>query len=133
MKGELKTGHEATLTWTVSENESAERYGNAGVPVLATPMLVLWLELAACEVLKPHVEPHEATVGTGVDIRHLAATPVGMNVKMWARLIEVDGRRLTFEVSAHDAHDQIASGRHERFVIDRDRFLNKVASKRRVS
>jgi predicted thioesterase len=88
------------------------------------------LENAAHAVMVPHLPPGGATVGTRVDMRHLAATPPGMTVRAKAVLIETDGRRCLFEVEAWDEVDKIAEGRHERFVVpDLARFLERAAAK----
>jgi predicted thioesterase len=104
--------------------------GNRGVHVLATPFVVGLLEDAASAVLKPHLSPGVATVGTMVEMRHLAATPVGMRVRARATLLETDGRRYLFAVEAWDEKEKIAEGRHERFVVsDLQKFLTRVMKK----
>lgn len=104
--------------------------GNRGVRVLATPFLIGLLEDAAGAVLKPHLPPGAATVGTLVEMRHLAATPVGMQVRAKATLLETDGRRYLFAVEAWDEREKIAEGRHERFVVaDLEKFLARAMKK----
>ena len=98
--------------------------------VLATGYLVGLLEWACVVLLIPHLDwPREQTLGTHIDVSHEKATPPGMVVTATARLIEVDGRRLRFEVDAHDGEDVIAQGTHQRFVVDRDRFDVAVRAK----
>ena len=80
--------------------------------------------------VQDHLESGQTTVGTRLDVRHLAATPVGMDVTARARLVAVDGRKLTYEVEADDAREPIGTGTHERFVVDSDRFLSRVAENR---
>jgi fluoroacetyl-CoA thioesterase len=100
--------------------------------VLATGYLVGLLEWACIEALKPHLDwPREQSLGTHVNISHLAATPPGLTVTVEVRLDKVEGRKLTFTVSAHDGVDRITEGRHERHVIDAMRFIAKVAEKAR--
>jgi fluoroacetyl-CoA thioesterase len=100
--------------------------------VLATGYLVGLLEWACIEALKPHLDwPREQSLGTHVDFPHLAATPPGLTVTVEVRLDKVEGRKLTFTVSAHDGVDRITEGRHERHVIDAARFNAKVAEKAR--
>jgi fluoroacetyl-CoA thioesterase len=90
------------------------------------------LEWACIEALKPHLDwPREQSLGTHVDFSHLAATPPGLTVTVEVRLDKVEGRKLTFMVSAHDGVDRITEGRHERHVIDAARFNAKVAEKAR--
>ena len=98
--------------------------------VFATGFLVGLLEWACIQAVMPHLDwPREQTVGTHIDVSHSAATPPGMTVTVRAHLTGIDGRRLTFEVQAHDGQDLISRGTHERFVIDADRFRAKAAAK----
>jgi len=98
--------------------------------VFATGFMVALMEWACVEALMPYLDwPAEQTVGTRVDVSHTAATPPGLTVTVTVKLVEVDGRRLVFELIAHDGVDEIGRGRHERFVIDRKRFDEKVAQK----
>jgi fluoroacetyl-CoA thioesterase len=98
--------------------------------VLATGYLVGLVEWACILALNPHLDwPREQTVGTHVDLSHSAATPPGMSVTIQVKLVAVDGRKLSFEVMARDERDVISTGRHERFVIDADRFTSRVAQK----
>ena len=99
--------------------------------VFATGYLVGLLEWACILALKPHLDwPREQSVGTHIDVSHCAATPPGMEVVVRVTLLSVEGRKLTFEVEAHDEAELISAGRHERFVIDRARFDAKMESKR---
>ena len=113
----------------VRPEHGADRFQNAGVTVLATPVLCHWFESAAVRAVAEHLEPGEATVGTRLGIEHLKATPVGMQVRVKARVIAVEGRRVSFEVVAFDDVELIARGTHERFVVDLGRFLAGVQSK----
>jgi fluoroacetyl-CoA thioesterase len=98
--------------------------------VFATGFLVGLVEWACLRVVNPHLDwPREQTVGTHVDVSHLAATPPGMTVTVEAELVAVEGRKLAFRVRAHDGVDTIAEGRHERFVIDAERFGARVRAK----
>jgi predicted thioesterase len=104
--------------------------GNPGVKVFATPFLVGLLEDAAGALLKPHLPPGAASVGTMVEMKHLAATPLGMKVRARATLLETDGKRFLFQVEAYDEVDRIAEGRHERFVIPNlEKFLERAMKK----
>jgi fluoroacetyl-CoA thioesterase len=99
--------------------------------VLATGYMVALAEWACIEVIKPHLDwPREQSLGTRVNLSHVAATPAGFTVEIRARLEAVDGRRLVFGVSASDGVDLISEGTHERHVIDARRFGEKVAAKR---
>jgi fluoroacetyl-CoA thioesterase len=99
--------------------------------VLATGYFVALAEWACIELIKPHLDwPKEQTLGTHVDLSHLAATPPGMTVEIEARLESVEGRKLVFALTARDGVDTIGAGRHERHVIDAARFEGKLAAKR---
>lgn len=100
--------------------------------VLATPFLIGYMELTARNTIRPYLEPDEDSVGTLVNIRHLAATPVGMSVQFWAEVTAVEGRRVVFRVEARDESELIGEGIHERFVINIPRFVTKLAAKRAV-
>ena len=127
---DIKPGATAEVTITVSPDRTADAMGNRGVKVLATPFLVGLLENACHAVLGPHLPPGASTVGTMVEMRHLAATPVGMNVRAKATLLETDGKRYLFAVEAWDDKEKIAEGKHERFlVLDMGKFLERAMSK----
>ena len=98
--------------------------------VFATGFLVGFLEWACILCVNPHLDwPEEQTVGTHIDVSHVAATPPGFEVIADVTLVEVDGRRLLFEVEAHDGVDLISSGRHERFVINKQKFDERLKAK----
>lgn len=98
--------------------------------VFATGFMVGFLEWSCIKCINPHLDwPKEQTVGTHVNVSHQAATPPGLEVTATVELIEVDGKRLVFSVEAHDGIDVISKGRHERFVINRERFDAKVEEK----
>jgi len=100
--------------------------------VFATGYLVGLLEWACIEALRPHLDwPREQSLGTHVNFSHLAATPPGLTVTVDVRLDKVDGRKLSFSITAHDGLDKITEGTHERVIIDRDRFTTKLTEKSR--
>lgn len=100
--------------------------------VFATGFLVGFLEWACIKCVNPHIDwPAEQTLGTHIDVTHQAATPPGMEVTANVELIEVDGRRLVFSVEAHDEIELISKGRHERFIVNRDKFEAKLIEKLR--
>ena len=125
----LEPGMANTLTVVVDESMTADRFGNRGVQVLATPMLVSYFELAAHQLAMRALDPGQGTVGFHVDIRHLAATPIGLRVTFRATLTEVDGRRLVFRVEADDEQERVGEGTHVRFVVDMERFMGRIAAK----
>jgi fluoroacetyl-CoA thioesterase len=99
--------------------------------VFATGFLVGFLEWACIKAINPHLDwPSEQTVGSHIDVSHEAATPPGLEVTARVKLIEVSGRKLVFEVEARDGVDRISKGRHERFVINKEKFDAKVGEKR---
>ena len=115
----------------VEPQDTADAYGNKGVHVLATPRLVSLIEGAAIRAVEAHLDPGAGTVGTRLDVKHLAATPVGMRVRARAVLREVDGRRLLYDVEAHDEVEKVAEGTHERFQVSQARFLERITQKSR--
>jgi fluoroacetyl-CoA thioesterase len=125
----IGAGQEGSLEQVVRPEHGADRFQNAGVTVLATPVLCHWFESAAVRAMAEHLEPGEATVGIRLSIEHLKATPVGMQVRVKARVVAAEGRRVTFEILAFDDVELIARGTHERFVVDLGRFLARVQSK----
>jgi predicted thioesterase len=106
-------------------------FADARMPaVLATPWLIAHLEYAARDAIAPCLEEHERSVGTHVEVEHLAPVPEGFTVVCRARVIHVDGPSVTFQVEAHDGTEVVARGLHRRRVIDVDRFARRVAKKR---
>lgn len=126
----LTPGLVGELRLRVGQEHTAEAIGSGGVRVFSTPHMIGLMEGAAATAVQPHLAPGETTVGIRVDVRHLAATPVGMEVVTRAVLEEVDGRRLVFHVEAHDEKEKIGEGRHERFIVQLDRFLERVEQKK---
>ncbi len=125
----LTTGLTAEIMIVVGEADTAAAFASGAVPVLATPRLIGLMEQAAADAVQPALAPGQTTVGTRVDVRHLAATPIGMRVTARAELIEIAGRMLRFRVEARDAHELVSDGLHERAIVDRDQFLERVAKK----
>lgn len=127
----LEPGLEHEVRMDVTPDTLASRYA-AGTPAaFATPALVGLIERTSAELAAPYLKEGEATVGTMVNLRHLAATPVGMQVRCVARLTEVDRRRLVFKAEAWDDADKIGEADHERFIINRETFERKLAEKAR--
>jgi predicted thioesterase len=125
----LRTGLTGESETTVTENDTAERWGSGLVPVFGTPSLVALMENAAVRALEGSLAPGQTSVGGRMDVQHLAPTPVGMGVRTRAELTEVVGRRLVFEIEAWDEIEQIGRGNHERFVVDQAAFVAKAAAK----
>jgi len=115
----------------VTSELTADALGNKGVQVFATPFVINLMELTCNAVMKPELPAGFATVGTMVEMKHLAATPVGMKVRARATVLETDGKRCLFEVTVWDETEKIAEGRHERFVVPNlEKFLSRAMSKR---
>jgi len=136
MKPTLKAGIEYELRFRVPESKTVpalypESPEFREMPqVFATGFMVGFLEWACIKAVNPHLDwPEEQTVGTQINVSHSAATPPGLEVTAKVKLIQVDGRRLVFEVEANDGVDVISKGTHERFVINRARFSEKVKQK----
>lgn len=119
----------AELEMTVTDADTASRWGSGLAPVFSTPALVGLMESVAVQALSGHLSPGQTTVGGHIDVRHLAATPVGMKVRSQAELTTVEGRKLTFKVQAWDEVELIGEATHERFVVDEARFLGRVQAK----
>jgi len=126
---ELAVGLTGRIERKVVEAITAQHLGSGSVPVLATPMLILALEEASHRAVAACLPPGQSTVGTLVNVRHLAATPLGQTFRAESELVEIDGRRLRFRVAAYDESEQIGEGEHERFIIDVARFAERLRRK----
>jgi len=130
MADRLQAGMVFEKTITVTDALSAKHLaGQGGIAVFSTPELVRFVEICALEGMRPFLAEGQETVGTRVDIRHLAATPVGMRVTAKCTLTEVDRRRLGFTFEVHDELDKIGEGAHERFIIDREKQQQRLQEK----
>jgi fluoroacetyl-CoA thioesterase len=125
----IEPGLIGELTHVVTEADTAAAYGSGLVPVLSTPHLIALMESASQAAIASRLDERNTAVGTWVDMRHLAATPVGMQVRIRAKLLEVDRRRLRFRVEAWDEVEKVGEADHERFIVDRARFLARVEEK----
>lgn len=117
-------------TYTVTEREAIHFMGARALPVLSTPSLVNWMELTCRENAAPLLNPGHDTVGLSVHIKHLAATPVGMQVKVISKLTQVEGRTYAFEVEAFDPVEKIGEATHQRASVDIARFADRVKAKK---
>ncbi len=123
---ELKPGLTGTAETIVRETNTAIAMGSGSLQVFATPCMVALMEQAACNAVDPCFDDSESSVGTLVNITHDAATAPGKKVTATATLVEVQGRKLVFEVTAADEDKQIGKGRHERFIINKEKFMAKL-------
>ena len=122
------TTHE--ITRTVTPDMTADALGNPGVMVFATPSVLTLIENVCSAMLLPHLPAGAATVGTAVDMKHLGATPLGMQVRAKATLLETDGKRFVFSVEVFDAKEKVAEAKHDRFLVnDLAKFLARAMKK----
>lgn len=129
MSEQIVPGLVAEHTLVVGERDTAQSMGSGEAAVFATPSLVLLLEHAAVLAIRPHLPLGSQSVGVHLDVRHLAATPVGMRVRARAEVIAVDGRRVSFRVQAWDERELIGDGTHERMIVETERFMARVQAK----
>ena len=126
----VPVGAQGSFAMVVAPEHLANRFKDATLPaVLATPVMIMAMENAALDAIKPYFEAGENAVGTRVDVRHLAATPVGRRIVASAEVIGVSGRQIEFRVSAMDGPEEIGRGTHGRVVIDLARFADHLALK----
>ena len=129
MRGKIEVGSTYQSQTRVEEWMTAEKAGNKGVPVLSTPMLFQLVEEAAMQCVAPLLDPDEISLGTHVDLAHLASTPVGLIVRTEVEILKVDGRRIEYAFTAFDEREKIAEGTHERYVTSRDKFRERLDEK----
>ena len=133
--GDLKPGLRHSATIRVSEAMAVPAqgrlFGGAAEmpPVFATAQMIAFVEWTCVAALAPYIAPHQRTVGTRIEMTHIAATPIGMDVTAEIELVEIDGRRLRFKVSCRDDSEPIGDGFHERTIVDHDRFMARLARK----
>jgi len=126
---ELKPGLRASTEILVGTRDTAHHVGSGKIKVLATPVMIMLLEEAALNAVEDLLPPGFQTVGTHLDVSHIAATPVGMRVQACAEVTGVEGRKLTFRVWAEDEVERIGEGTHERIVVEVERFDRRIQAK----
>lgn len=129
----LSEGLQGEAEVTVSQAHTARHFSSGAVDAFGTPALLALMEHAAVRAVAPHLPSGLTTVGVGVQMRHLAATPVGLRVRARARLTRQEGRRLWFEVEAFDPVEKVGEAVHERFIVEEDRFYRRLEAKRKSS
>ena len=128
--GSIPVGAKGSYDLIVTPEHLANRFKDAMLPpVLATPIMIMMMENAALNAIKPYLDASESALGTRVDVLHSAATPVGRSVTANAEVIAVDGRRIEFRIDATDGIEQIGTGIHERMIIDRAKFAERLKAK----
>jgi fluoroacetyl-CoA thioesterase len=126
----IPSGAKGSFSLIITPEHLANRFKDAMLPpVLATPVMIMVMENAALNAMKPYLDASESALGTRVDVRHLAATPAGRRVTGEAEVTEVDGRRIAFTIRARDGTEVIGVGTHERMVIDLAKFSERLKAK----
>lgn len=125
----METGIKLTLERDVTSSMTAKAMGSGTLDVLATPAMIAMVEETAWKSVAKELDPGQGTVGISLNVEHLAPTPLGMKVKCEATLVNIDGRKLTFEVAAFDERGLIGKGTHERFIINEEKFQAKANGK----
>lgn len=125
----LRIGLVGEKTIQVGPELTAQAFGSGDLPVYATPAMVALMEGAAVQALSGQLPEGQSSVGTDLQIKHLAATPLGLTIRARAEITAIDGRRITFRVQAWDDKELIGEGTHVRFIIDVDRFMARVTAK----
>jgi fluoroacetyl-CoA thioesterase len=128
--GGLRPGMEMKKDFTVGRDQTARVVGSGGLDVLATPVLSGWIENVAYEMVDLWLKDDQTTVGGSITTQHIAPTPVGLKVRINVRLEKIEGRKLIFMTEAWDTAQKIAEGEHVRFIVDKQRFMDKVAKKK---
>lgn len=129
MEFNLKIGMEYTSEKIVKEEDTAAKFGSGDIYVFSTPMMIGLMENAAMKAVEESLGDEFSTVGIHLDVKHLAATPMGMKVKSKATLVEIDGKKLKFKVEAFDEKEKIGEGYHSRFIIEKEKFMKKINEK----
>ncbi len=122
----IPTGVLCREEYHVGEEHAAKHVGSGDVEVLSTPSMILFMEMTALKCIEKYLPPRYTTVGTAVNVKHMNPAPVNDNIVIEARIASVEGRKIVFEVRALWRDLIIGEGTHERYVVDRERFLNKV-------
>ena len=126
---ELTVGMKAEVTSLVEPEDTAESVGSGSLKVFATPCMVAMMEGAACEAIEEVLAEGQTSVGTALHIEHTSATPVGMEVRAEAEVTAVEGKKITFRVSAYDEKGEIGRGTHQRVIVGEQKFLEKAYDK----
>jgi len=128
----LKPGLLAEKTIAVTDKNTASSWGSGGLDVYATPAMVALMEITALSAVDPLLPPGWSTVGTEVNVKHISATPAGMNVTAKAELLSIEGRALAFKVEAFDEAGKIGEGLHSRFIVENSKFVARTENKKKL-
>jgi len=122
----IAIGRTGTASRIVTEQLTAKYVGSGSLDVFATPMMIALMEEAACECIASELTEGSTSVGTHINVTHVVASPLGVNITATAEVTAVDGRKVLFNVVAHDETSEIGNGTHERFIIDAEKFMKKL-------
>jgi fluoroacetyl-CoA thioesterase len=125
----LEVGLTFKKDYLIKEEHAARHIGSGDIEVLSTPSMIGFMENAAMECVKPELTQGQTTVGSAINIKHLSPVPTGEKLTVTAQLIDIDKKRLTFKVRAEWRNKVIGDGRHERFIVNREKFLQKLQEK----
>lgn len=125
----MKIGIVGKKSIVVEESMTAKEMGSGLLPVYATPSMIALIENTACMSVQEYLEEGEGTVGTLINVKHVSATPIANTVTCETKLIEIDRKRLVFQVKAYDEAGIVGEGVHERFIIDNEKFMGKLKAK----
>lgn len=125
----IEKGIKNSVKIKVTESDTAKQAGSGDLEVFATPKMVALMEEASYKCIAPYLEEGSSSVGTLMNVKHLCATPVGMEVTAECEVVEIDGRRVVFSVRAYDEKGLIGEGTHERFIVYKDKFVAKTCAK----
>lgn len=128
---QLRVGMIGESIIKVTDAESARIMGSGALDVFATPAMIALMEAASVAAIDPFLDSRQASVGIHLDVKHIAATPLGERVTAIAEITHIEDQRVTLEVRAWDEHDMIGEGRHIRYIIDIDRFMQRISSDNR--
>ncbi len=126
---EIRPGLVGEKTLVVTEDRTAQHIGSGSLRVLATPAMAMLVERTCLELLEPMLEEGQTTVGSGIRLRHLGPTPIGMTVRARVEVTAVEDRQISFRAEVWDEVEKVGEGEHYRVVIDVDRFLRRIQSK----
>ena len=126
----LKVGLKNSVAQVVTENDTALALGSGSLKVLATPKLIALVEKAASDLAEKNLPAEFTSVGTLINFEHTAPTPINLNFRAEVEITEIEGRKIIFEVSTSDERGEIGRGRHERFIVNREKFQSKANSKK---
>ncbi len=128
----IEVGIKGIQKETVVPEKTAAAVGSGLLPVYATPAMIALIEGTAAQSVAPYLEEGSGTVGISLNVKHMAASPIGMEIRCETELVEVDRKRLVFAAKVYDDQEQVGEGIHERFVINNEKFMQKAENKKKA-